>query len=262
MNNIETERLMGYNVSCSNISDLVDFILNWILEGSYCKLLSCINPHSYVVSLHDSEFSKALNGSDWLIPDGTGILIASKLHGGRINQRITGSDIFHGIHNRMNITGGKVFFLGSSETTLNRIYNRMRIDWPKIQVVGTFSPPFKASFSQNDNREMLTAVNAVSPDVLWVGMTAPKQEKWLFRNRELLNVKFAGGVGAVFDFYIGKVKRPHPMIQQCGLEWLPRLIREPRKLWSRSFISTPKFLYMLAKERKISRKKYLLSSRE
>ena len=101
---------------------------------------------------------------------------------------------------------------------------------------------------------MLAAVNAVAPDVLWVGMTAPKQEKWLFENRGNLNVKFAGAVGAVFDFYTGRVKRSHPKFQRLGFEWLPRLIREPSRLWSRNFISTPKFLYRLAIERKIRRK--------
>ena len=105
---------MGYRVLSSNLFDLLDAITNWIEEGGYCRLLACMNPHSYIVSLEDPEFSRALHGSDWLVPDGTGILIASRILGGRIKQRITGSDIWHGIHNRLNKIGAKVFFLGSS----------------------------------------------------------------------------------------------------------------------------------------------------
>jgi N-acetylglucosaminyldiphosphoundecaprenol N-acetyl-beta-D-mannosaminyltransferase len=245
---------MGYRVLSSNLFHILDVITNWIEEGGYCRLLACINPHSYMVSQGDPEFSRALHDSDWLVPDGTGILIASRILGGRIKQRITGSDIFHGIHNGLKNIGAKVFFLGSTETTLQAICNKMRVDWPGIRIAGTYSPPFKPVFSKEDNRAMLAAVNAVAPDVLWVGMTAPKQENWLFENRSNLNVKFAGAVGAVFDFYTGRVKRSHPTFQRLGLEWLPRLIREPNRLWSRNLISTPKFLYRLAIERTIGRK--------
>lgn len=254
LKHLETEDIMGYRVFSSNLFHLLDVITNWIEEGDHCRLLACINPHSYMVSMGDPEFSRALIGSDWLVPDGAGILIASRILGGRINQRITGSDIFHGIHSRLNNVGAKVFLLGSTETTLQNICNKMCVDWPYIRIAGTYSPPFKPVFSKEDNRAILATVNAVAPDVLWVGMTAPKQEKWLFENRGNLNVKFAGAVGAVFDFYTGRVKRSHPVFQRLGLEWLPRLIREPSRLWSRNFISTPKFLYRLASKRMIGQK--------
>jgi N-acetylglucosaminyldiphosphoundecaprenol N-acetyl-beta-D-mannosaminyltransferase len=251
---LETENIMGYRTVSSNLLNLLDVIANWIKIGGFCKWLACINPHSYVVSINDPGLSLALSDADWLIPDGTGILMASWVLGGRINQRITGYDIFHYLHSKLNQVGIKVFFLGSTESVLQDICNKMRIDWPCIRIVGTYSPPFKPVFSKEDNRAMVEAVNAAAPDVLWVGMTAPKQEKWLFENRGNLNVKFAGAVGAVFDFYTGRVKRSHPKFQRLGLEWLPRLIREPSRLWSRNFISTPKFLYRLAIERKNGRK--------
>lgn len=81
------------------------------------------------------------------------------------------------------------------------------------------------------------------PDILWVGMTAPKQEKWIYKNRDKLDVKFIGAIGAVFDFYAGKVKRSHPAFQKMGLEWLPRLLQEPQRLWRRNFVSNPKFMF-------------------
>jgi N-acetylglucosaminyldiphosphoundecaprenol N-acetyl-beta-D-mannosaminyltransferase len=108
--------------------------------------------------------------------------------------------------------------------------------------VGTFSPPFKEDFSHEENLTMIETINRAKPDVLWVGMTAPKQEKWIYENREKLDVKLLGPVGAVFDFYTGKVKRSAPIFQKTGLEWLPRFLREPRRLWKRNLISTPRFI--------------------
>jgi len=96
---------------------------------------------------------------------------------------------------------------------------------------------------------MIEAVNRAGPDVLWVGMTAPKQEKWIHQNKDKLNVKFIGAVGAVFDFYAGNVKRSHPWFQEHGLEWLPRLLQEPRRLWRRTFVSAPLFLCMVLLQR-------------
>ncbi|MCB2141256.1 WecB/TagA/CpsF family glycosyltransferase [bacterium] len=248
MKNIETENIMGYQVLNSKLMPCLDAIVNWIEEGDFCKWLGCINPHSYVVSVDDPGFSRVLHDADWLVPDGAGIVMASRVLGGHITQRVTGSDIFQGIHSRINHGGSKVFFLGSTETTLKSIRKQMGIDWPGIQIVGMYSPPFKPIFSKEETKAMLSAVNATAPDVLWVGMTAPKQEKWLFENRGNLNVKFAGAVGAVFDFYTGRVKRSHPVFQRLGFEWLPRLIREPRRLWARNLVSTPRFFYRLAME--------------
>ena len=96
---------------------------------------------------------------------------------------------------------------------------------------------------------MIEAVTRVAPDVLWVGMTAPKQEKWIYNNKEKLNVKFIAAVGAVFDFYTGNVKRSHPWFQRLGLEWLPRLLRQPGRLWNRTLISAPGFLYRIMLQR-------------
>ncbi|WP_328985175.1 WecB/TagA/CpsF family glycosyltransferase [Thiorhodovibrio winogradskyi] len=126
-----------------------------------------------------------------------------------------------------------MFFLGSTEETLALIRERMTREYPRLDVVGTYSPPFKAEFTAADNQALLAAIHAAAPDVLWVGMTALKQEKWLHSHRAELNVRFAAAVGAVFDFYSRRVKRSPPLFQRLGLEWLPRLIPQPRRLWRR-----------------------------
>ncbi len=251
------EQMLGYSVDCEPNNVLLDEIFSAIQRlprGGGAKQanswIACLNPHSYAVALEDEGFARALRDADWLIPDGAGIVIASKLLGGRIRERVTGSDVFFGLHSRMNAaTGMSVFFLGATEDTLARIRNRMATDYPSISVVGTFSPPFKPSYSTAELDEMIDAVNASRADVLWVGLTAPKQEKWIYENRSRLNVKFAGAIGAVFDFYTGQVKRSPLVFQRMGLEWLPRLIQQPRRLWRRMFISAPIFLWHVVKER-------------
>jgi N-acetylglucosaminyldiphosphoundecaprenol N-acetyl-beta-D-mannosaminyltransferase len=145
--------------------------------------------------------------------------------------------------------GRRYFFLGSTEKNLIKIKEKMNEDYPNITVAGTYSPPFKPEFSEEENQLMIDAIIRARPDVLWVGMTAPKQEKWIFQNKDKLNVKFIGAIGAVFDFYSGNVKRSHPFFQKLGLEWLPRLLRQPRRLWRRNFISNPLFLLRVMQER-------------
>lgn len=238
-----TEDILDFQVACEGVGKCIDSIMDWIAEGETCRWLACINPHSYVVSLNDPVFFDALHSADWLIPDGTGIVLASRLQGGSISKRITGSDVFFKVHQKLNRTGGSVFFLGSTEGTLAEICARMAVDHPNVRVSGTHSPPFKPAYSVEENHAMIDNINAVSPDVLWVGMTAPKQEKWIFEHSDKLQVKFAGAVGAVFEFYTGRVKRSHPVFQHLGLEWLPRMIQEPRRLWRRNFVSSPLFLF-------------------
>lgn len=248
------ESVLGYEVNDLSVercvADIFDSTAGQAEAVSHCKWLACMNPHSYVVSLGDGQFAIALRNAEWLVPDGAGVVLASRILGGRIRERVTGSDVFFGLHQRMNTAGEmSVFFLGATEDTLAEIRARMARDYPNVRVAGTHSPPFKPSYSDEELNAMIDAVNITAPDVLWVGMTAPKQEKWIFENRARLKVKFAGAIGAVFDFYTGRVKRSHPVFQRLGLEWLPRLIQQPRRLWRRMFVSAPIFLWHVIKAR-------------
>ncbi|HNV24096.1 MAG TPA: WecB/TagA/CpsF family glycosyltransferase, partial [Candidatus Omnitrophota bacterium] len=213
--------------------------------------LACFNPHSYVLSLEDKVFSRALKDADWLVPDGAGVVLASRILGGNIKQRVTGSDVFYGLNKRMNAAGSlRVFFMGSTNETLERIRERMADDYPNIKIVGTYSPPFKDVYSGAEVSAMVKVINSARPDVLWVGMSAPKQEKFIYLNKSKLNVKFIGAVGAVFDFYSGKVNRDkNSWFVNHGLEWLARLIQEPKRLWKRTFVSAPIFVWHVVKEK-------------
>jgi len=245
------ENIAGFDVYNAGAASCIDEILaaaKFNAPGSgrpNSAWLACMNPHSYVETTRDRKYAVALNSADWLIPDGAGIVLASVINNGQIRERVTGSDIFSGIMAALNQAGGgRAFFLGSTEETLRRIQERARRDYPDVSV-SVLSPPFKAEFDEADIDSMVEQINSSQPDVLWVGLTAPKQEKLIHEIIDRANVRFAAAVGAVFDFYAGTVKRSHPAFRQIGLEWLPRLLAEPRRLWRRTFVSAPIFLWRI-----------------
>ena len=179
------ENIAGFSVDTQGVKSIVTSVIDFIDKSGAnesCKWLACMNPHSYAESLDDDLFKAALHNTDWLIPDGSGVVLASRILNGSISERVTGSDIFQGVCRKMDSKGvGRVFFLGSTEETLAKIRTLVATDYPNLEIVGTYSPPFKFDYSESELDDMVEAINAVSPDVLWVGMTAPKQEKWLFQ---------------------------------------------------------------------------------
>lgn len=245
-----TQNILSYTIHSGSLVQCVDSVVSRIANNDAPSWLACINPHSYVAALDESEFSDALHGADWLIPDGSGIVLASYMLGGNIRNRITGSDVFSALNFKANELGGlSVFFLGSTPDCLEEIRVRMARDYPQIRFAGSYSPPFKQDYTGDELEAMIAAINQARPDILWVGMTAPKQEKWIHQNLHRLDVRFAAAIGAVFDFYTGRVVRSHPAFQRLGLEWLPRLIQEPRRLWRRMFISAPVFMWHVVRAR-------------
>lgn len=238
-------QLLGFDVCLGRhaviIQDIVATITS-LNEPEVAKWLACINPHSYA-EVKRKRLQKEFQSAEWIVPDGVGMLLTAFLTGNATSGRTTGSDIFYELNEELNNIGrGRIFFLGSSIETLELISQRFRQDYPNLELVGTYSPPFADAFNVAENNKIIEIINREKPDVLWVGMTAPKQEAWLAANYANLDVRFAGAIGAVFDFYAGKVMRPPKLFQNLHLEWLWRLIREPRRLWRRTFISGPIFL--------------------
>jgi N-acetylglucosaminyldiphosphoundecaprenol N-acetyl-beta-D-mannosaminyltransferase len=241
---LDAEDVIGYRVYRGPMTGIVNCVTDWVRTDSRkCRYFACLNPHSADLASRDPFFHNSLNCAEFLTADGIGIVYASRILGGRIRERITGMDVFQGVSEALNRDGGaSCFFLGSTNETLEVIRKKMARDYPNIRVAGTYSPPFRPEFTDEDNERMVTAINACSPDLLWVGMTAPKQEKWLCAHKDVLDVKFAGPIGAVFDFYVGNIDRAGPVWQKMGLEWLPRLVQEPRRLWRRVLVTGPRFI--------------------
>ena len=142
-----------------------------------------------------------------------------------------------------------VMFMGSSQKVLDLIVKRAAEVYPHLKVV-TYSPPYKPEFSDDDNKAIIDAINAADPDLLWIGMTAPKQEKWTYSHWDELNIHcHVGTIGAVFDFFAGTVERAPMWWQRHGLEWLYRLLKEPKRMWRRYIIGNALFLWNMLKEK-------------
>lgn len=215
-------------------------------------LINTINAHSYNTALKDVRFQQALTGGDVLIPDGISVVKACRWIGARScpTERIAGWDLFAFEMDRLNRRGGTCFFMGSSPKVLELVKQRAAEVYPNI-VVQTYSPPYKPEFSDDDNRAIIDAINRANPDLLWIGMTAPKQEKWTFEHWDELHIHcHTGTIGAVFDFFAGTVERAPLRWQEMGLEWLYRLLKEPRRMWRRYIIGNALFLWNIAKEKR------------
>ena len=208
------------------------------------SLINTVNAHSFNTLQKDFDFYEALQKSTILLPDGISIVFAIRLLTGKKIDKIAGEDLFKWEMERMEQGRGRIFFLGSSEATLTKIVERAKREYPNV-TVATYSPPYKPEFTDEDNQQMVEAVNAFKPDVLFIGMTAPKQEKWAAAHFEQLEATHICSIGAVFDFYAGTVKRAPRWMIAIGMEWFYRLVREPRRMWRRYIIGNVLFVYYM-----------------
>lgn len=213
-------------------------------------LINTVNAHSFNTAKKDALFAEALEKGDVLIPDGVSIVKACKWIKAKSQpkERIAGWDLFEFEMDKLEKEGGTVMFMGSSQKVLDLIVKRAAVDYPHLKVV-TYSPPYKPEFSDEDNKAIVDAINAANPDLLWIGMTAPKQEKWTYSHWKELNIHcHVGTIGAVFDFFAGTVERAPTWWQEHGLEWLYRLMKEPKRMWRRYIIGNALFLWNMTKE--------------
>ncbi|MCH7411687.1 WecB/TagA/CpsF family glycosyltransferase [Belliella sp. DSM 111904] len=228
----KTVNLFGYSVFSDKLEN-IDF--------NNRLVINTINPHSYHVALKDDFFHDSLMQAEILLPDGVGIVLANKLINRSKIQKIAGYDVFLHILESNKNKPIKCFFLGSKDSTLKLIEDRLRKEYPNIEF-GCYSPPFKSEFSSFDNAEMIGRINDFTPDFLFVGMTAPKQEKWTKTNREFLDVNVICNIGAVFDFYAGTTKRAPDFMVKSGFEWLHRSLKSTRLL-KRTLTTSPLFVH-------------------
>lgn len=227
-------------------------------------LINTINAHSFNTAKKDKLFAEALTNGDALIPDGVSIVKACRWIKAKSQpkERIAGWDLFAfemehleklGVRNEeLGVSRSHqltVMFMGSSQKVLDLIVKRAAEVYPHLKVV-TYSPPYKPEFSDEDNKAIIEAINAADPDLLWIGMTAPKQEKWTYSYWKELNIHcHVGTIGAVFDFFAGTVERAPMWWQRHGLEWLYRLLKEPKRMWRRYIVGNALFLWNMLKEK-------------
>jgi N-acetylglucosaminyldiphosphoundecaprenol N-acetyl-beta-D-mannosaminyltransferase len=236
--------VMGYNVFCGKLSDV---------NYSQKILINTFSPNSYGVALKDKRFEAALKNTDLLVLDGIGVALASVFLNGKNIKKVAGQDCFDYFVDQVNQKSGKCFFFGSSEKTLVKIKERIAKEYPNV-TVGYYSPPFKEEFSDEDNAAARKAINDFAPDVLFVGLTAPKQEKWAFENKDFLKVPVISTIGNVFDWYAGNSKRPAKIWIKLRLEWLVRIFLRPeifKRNTGNQLLFVKDFLLVLFKLKKI-----------
>jgi len=250
-NNPLANSLLGVRIWADGLEHLIDSSLAAISgRGNVQRpyVFACANPHSLTVADRDPAFKLALREADAVVADGVGVQIAANLCGRSLGPRITGIDYFRALMNALNRRGdARVAYFGSQTSVLDKLIARGGAAFPHVSVVKAISPPY-GEWSIEANQRFIEEINASKPDVLWVGMTAPKQEKWVRDNQHKLDCGVVGSIGAVFDYFAGTVRRAPEWVCDMGLEWAYRLSREPKRLWQRTFVSAPQFLGLAMSE--------------
>lgn len=245
---IENIHILGIKITRLNLSKILDEISILLIKGE--KFYVCA-PNAYltVISNEDKELSKILNNAKIVIPDGMPLIWYSKTFKKSLTERISGFDFFYNFSKFASSKGYSYFFMGGeNEVVLEKIKKRLEGEFKNIKIKGYYSPPLMDSFNHEINNEIISIINKCEPDILWVGLSAPKQEKWISKNIDKLNIKMACGIGAVFNFYSGVIKRSPKWMQRMGLEWLYRLFAEPRRLFKKYLIYNTKFLNLVLRD--------------
>lgn len=239
----ELVNILGVGVSAVNLGLALDIIEGWIAQGE--KHYVCVRDvHGVVESQRDERLRQIHNAAGLVTPDGMPLVWISKLKGYKQVDRVYGPDLMLGLCRRSLTRGYRHFFYGGAGGVPERLASRLQRRFPGLDVAGTHSPPFRA-LTEEEDEAIVQRINASQADVVWVGLSTPKQEMWMADHRDRLEASVLLGVGAAFDFHAGLKRQAPRWIQRSGFEWLFRLLTEPRRLWRRYFVNNPLFLWLI-----------------
>lgn len=243
-------------VSAINMGDALATIGQWIENASPNYV--CVTPvHGLVESQHDEELRRIYNTAGLVTPDGMPVVWLSQLRGYRRVERVYGPDLMLAVCAASVEHGWRHFLYGGTDGVAPLLAQRLEERFPGIQIAGTYTPPFRP-LTEAEDRDVVDQINRSGADIVWVGIGAPKQEKWMAAHVGRTGASVLVGVGAAFDFHAG-VKRQAPRwMQRAGLEWLFRLMSEPRRLWWRYLRTNPYFVHLVALQA-LGLRKYSLS---
>ncbi len=223
--------------------------LERLLETGDRHQLVCLTVNSFIAARKDPALCSIYNSASLALPDGLPVVWASRFLGESIPGRVAGPDFLLAASATAERRGYSFFLLGGRRGRAKNLARRLRIRHPGLKVVGAYSPPFYEEFPPALNDRIVKRINAAKPDILWVGLGAPKQDRWIAENLPRLEVRVAIGVGAAFEMYGGEVGRAPLWMQRSGLEWFFRFLREPRRLFRRYFLEGPPFLPLVLLQR-------------
>lgn len=240
-----TNRILGVNIAVTNMQDVVKLIVEQIdeLKG---KFICLSNVHTTVMSQRDDEYRKIQNAAFLALPDGSPLALVQRLRGYRTAEQVAGPDLMPALWNATENKGISHYFYGSTTETIAALEKKLKKNYPKLKIAGMEAPPFR-SLTAEEDEEAVRRINASGASIVWVGLGAPKQEKWMYEHRDKINALMLG-VGAGFDFHAGTVKRAPAWMRNHYLEWLYRLIQDPKRLWKRYVQTNAGFLLLSVKD--------------
>lgn len=242
INQIKTCRILGTDIAVTNMAETISCIENELenLRGEY---ICVANVHTTVMAHDDNDYWQVQHDSIFSLPDGKPLSAYSQKHGFPEAERVTGPDLMGELFARDN--GLRHYFYGGTPETIDILSKKLIETYPHLQIAGMVSPPFRALTPEEDAAE-IQKMNDAKADIIWVGLGAPKQENWMHQHKGLVNGVMIG-VGAGFDYHAGTIKRAPLWMQKASLEWLYRLMQDPKRLFSRYLKTNFKFLWLTRK---------------
>ena len=247
MEELQHCEILKTNINVTNMSDTIKYI-DGHLDDLRGKYICVSNVHTTVMSYENEESRKIQNGAAMALPDGAPLSSYSRRKGYKQAQRVTGPDLMLELFAISKEKGYRHYFYGATEETLQSMKEVLERDYPGIQIAGMYAPPFRALTPQED-AQIVAKINEARPDFIWIGLGAPKQEEWMYQHMGQLQGVLIG-VGAGFDYLAGYIKRAPRWMQRMSLEWLYRLLQDPKRLWRRYFTSNVKFICLTRMDKK------------
>ena len=243
--------ILGVGISATSRAGALDKIASWVRGGE--RHYVCVTGvHGVMESQRDGGLMDIHNRSGLTVPDGAPMVWCGRIAGAVTIERMRGSDFMLAVCERAAAEDWACYFYGGAPGTPDLLAERLAARFPGLRVVGTHSPPFR-DLTAEENAEIVAEINASGADLVWIGLSTPKQERWMATNRHRLDAAALFGVGMAFDVHAGLVPEAPLLIQNSGLEWLYRLLHEPRRLWRRYLRSNPAFLLGIARRRPFMR---------
>ncbi|WP_431475310.1 MULTISPECIES: WecB/TagA/CpsF family glycosyltransferase [Marinobacter] len=220
-------------------------IHHWAQEKNSRYVCIC-NSHSVVTAVQDPEFFEVVEGADMATPDGAPVAWLMRKLGARGQERINGPDLMHRYCEEASTRGESIYLYGGSEATLNALQKDLPQKFPGLKIAGAYSPPYR-ELTREEEEAAIESINASGAGTVWVSLGCPKQEAWMAAHRGRVNAVMIG-VGAAFDYHAGTIRRAPLWMQHNGLEWLFRLLTEPRRLWKRYLVTNSLFIWLALKQ--------------